>query len=275
MEIRTDLTNEQYHAHPAISHSMIMSFLKSPAKCWYNYIRDNAADFREETEAMRFGTAVHTAILEPKEFEAQYTQFVKLSGTGSVVINKLAMEEIKRSGKTIISDQDQAIIDLMKTNFGQCGYAKECLDKSTIEGSVFWKDAESGVDLKCRPDFFTENVAFDLKTSGNVDPYDFGKSVYDYGYHVQAAMNLDGLTAVTGREYSAFVILAFEKTKPYPLVAYVIDDEAIAIGRSQYKEAAKKIAEYNENKIMWHVPREIGLPRWAVEKLQGELDYVG
>ena len=64
---RPDLPIEEYLAIPAMSSSGLQQFRRSPAH--YHWSRANPV---AETDAMRFGTAVHTAILEPGLFDATY-----------------------------------------------------------------------------------------------------------------------------------------------------------------------------------------------------------
>lgn len=271
-EIRTDLTNEQYHAHPAISRSMIMDFIKLPQLCWYKYI--NPVTKKATTPQMEYGTALHTAILEPDVFEGTYVEHPKYTGTGSRALNKDFEENALTDGKKIVTTEEINTIELMKKNFYQCEYAKEQLEKSSIEKSIFWTDEETELTLKIRPDFFTDAAAYDLKTTKSIEPYEFSKSIYDYGYHVQAAMVLDGLEAVDGIARDLFVVFAFEKEAPYCMAPFYINNEALEIGRARYHQALRDMKECFDSPVLWHMPREIGLPAWAVQKEQGSLDYV-
>ena len=63
--ITTDLSNRDYHAHPAISKSGLDLISRSPAH--YRYRAP-----KEPSRAMEIGTAIHTALLEPDRYAAEY-----------------------------------------------------------------------------------------------------------------------------------------------------------------------------------------------------------
>jgi hypothetical protein len=271
MEIRTDLTNEQYHAHPAISRSMIMDFIKLPQLCYYKYI--NPATKSESTAPMDFGTALHSAILEPDDFEATYIEHVKYTGTGSQALNKEFIAKSHKNKKKLLLPEDIEKIEFMKKNFNDCTYAAEKLKGACIEQSIFWTDEETGLDVKVRPDFSFNGVGCDLKTTRSIEPADFSKSMYEFGYHVQAAMVLDALTISTGVPHDVFIIFAFENSAPYCMAPLFVSEEALEIGRARYRKALIEMKACFDNPVMWTMPREIGLPTWATQKEQGELNY--
>jgi len=90
--------------------------------------------------------------------------------------------------------------------------------------------------------------------------------VYDFGYHIQAALAIDALRHITGRDYEHFVMLAVEKTPPYLTALYALDDEAIAFGRQKYMEAIEIYLQYR-GANSWPGYSDqietIGLPKWA------------
>jgi len=61
------ITNPEYHAHEAIGHSSIVKTMRSPA-----HLREALDNPKEATLAMEFGTAIHTAVLEPRIFREEY-----------------------------------------------------------------------------------------------------------------------------------------------------------------------------------------------------------
>lgn len=270
-EITNLLTNEEYHRHAAISRSMIMEFHKLPALCYYRYI--NPVTRADASDAMNFGTALHSAVLEPKLYEETFVVHPKYTGPGSRALNKQFEQDMLNQGKSIISEDEKSMLDFMQANFNQCDYAAEAVAKAKIEHSLFWTDPDTGLKLKARPDFFNHSAVFDLKTTKSINKYEFSKSIYEYGYHIQAALVMDGLKEVTGKEYDLFVIFAFEKDAPYCMAPFFISDEALAIGRARYKQILAEMKECYENPVLWLMPREIGLPNWATQKEQGELEY--
>ena len=139
-----------------------------------------------------------------------------------------------------------------------------------VENSLFWVDRETGIQLKCRPDLLSPALAcFDVKSTKDASPGEFDRSVYNFGYHFSAAMYLDGITQVTGEPLSHFVFLCVEKTAPYCTAAYALDEDAMALGRKQYRRALETLAEC-QAKDAWPGYAEqitpISLPAWAFRK---------
>jgi hypothetical protein len=65
------MTNEQYFAIPALSFSGMKDLAVSPMRFWHLHLNPDKPE-REESAAMRFGSALHCAVLEPSCFDARY-----------------------------------------------------------------------------------------------------------------------------------------------------------------------------------------------------------
>ena len=65
------ITNEEYHADPAVSASHLHMVAKSPYHYWSRYLNPDRQPVKP-TAAMLFGTLVHTAVLEPDELRNRY-----------------------------------------------------------------------------------------------------------------------------------------------------------------------------------------------------------
>ena len=96
MEIKIihDMPIAEYHAHPAVSNSILAKMARSPlhARAYIDGER------KGPTAAMLVGTAVHTAVLEPRRFSAEYAVF---QGDRRTKEGKARYDEIKESGATI------------------------------------------------------------------------------------------------------------------------------------------------------------------------------
>lgn len=65
-----DMSNDEYHAHPAIGSSGLKRFMITPLHYWASYLDPD----RESTDAKHFriGRAWHCAVFEPHEFGARF-----------------------------------------------------------------------------------------------------------------------------------------------------------------------------------------------------------
>ena len=69
-----DIPATEHHALPALSNSGMRDLAVSPLRYWYHHIRPDREP-REETPAMRLGSALHCAVLEPGEtFMSRYAR---------------------------------------------------------------------------------------------------------------------------------------------------------------------------------------------------------
>jgi len=74
-------------------------------------------------------------------------------------------------------------------------------------------------------------ILSDYKTAACAEPTAFAKSVFNLGYHQQAAWYMDAARALGLSDDIAFVFVVQEKTAPYPVSVCELDHDALHIGR--------------------------------------------
>jgi exodeoxyribonuclease VIII len=121
------------------------------------------------------------------------------------------------------------------------------LGKAKAEQSIFWHDEFTQVLLKCRPDAWAPTMIIDLKTTNDASPDSIRRDMASYGYHIQAAMIIDGIQAVANETITDFVLLAIEKKPPYAIGTYPIGKEAIEVGRTEYLDLVNCYKRHEEN----------------------------
>jgi hypothetical protein len=257
--IRHDLSNAEYHAHPAISKSGLDRIDQSPA-----HYRASLVEPRKETPALTFGSAAHCWILETDEALHRYV--IAPQGIDRRTKDgKAQWAELEASGKTIISAEDAQTLENMLASVHSHPVADELLDNGIAESSVF---AELlGVSVKCRPDWLHDNsVIVDLKTTENAGLNAFGKSVANFRYHCQASFYTD-ICREVGLDIKAFVFIAVEKAPPYAVSVYELDSDSIEVGRTLYQ---RNLETYRRCRETDHWPaysdaiEVLTLPRWAM-----------
>lgn len=142
--------------------------------------------------------------------------------------------------------------------------------QGTAELSVYWKDKETGVLCRCRPDFWTGNILVDLKSTDDASPDGFKRSIAKFGYDTQDAFYQDGVAAA-GKPAQAFVFIAVEKGarvvdgKPLGVGVYMLDEASRAIGRAKYRDALRTYADCTASGV-WPCYGDkvetISLPQW-------------
>lgn len=254
MRIEPNLPSADYHAHPAISKSLLDKVAKSPlhAKAYL----DGAVE--PPTAAMQFGTALHTAVLEPDRYAAEYAFW---EGDRRTKDGKAAYEALLASGKSIISRDDNDVISAMSVSIRQHPVAGSLLTGGLVEHSVFWQH-KNVAECKARPDYWLKDagIVVDLKTTEDASPAGFARSIAAYRYHVQAVHYLAGTQA--GR----FIFIAIEKKAPYAVGVYELDADALALGhalRERDIEQYVSCAEFDTWPGYSPEIQTITLPKWA------------
>jgi exodeoxyribonuclease VIII len=147
--------------------------------------------------------------------------------------------------------------------------------KGKAEQSVYWTDPTTGVLCRIRPDYWRDDdIIVDLKSTHDASPDGFAKSVLNFGYHCQNAMYVDGATAA-GRPPKHFVFVAVENDacvidgQAKGVGVYILDDEAVALGRVEYRADLVMYAECLNND-QWPCygdsVQKLSLPAWHMNR---------
>jgi len=256
------LENEVYHASPGLSKSDLDRIARSPA----HYVAAKQ-EVASPTPAMRFGTAVHVAVLEPELFRGTYAMAPVVDRRTKA--GKEAWEEFQASGKQPLTSDEWAAIAGMRDSVMALPAVTRILSGGEAEMSLFHYLDDLGVRAKIRPDWANSDIAtlFDLKTTRDASPDQFAKSCATFRYHVQAAFYSDVWRMRTGQPVRAFVFCAVEKEPPYAAALYVLDDEAIQAGRRSYRydlETYATCREADEWPAYSTDVETLSLPAWAL-----------
>jgi len=179
--------------------------------------------------------------------------------------------ESESKGKTMLTLKQLETVNEMSRALNAHPTIPSLIGNGKVEVSMYWTDEATGVLCKIRPDLYVNGVMIaDLKSTQDASPEGFPKSVYNYGYHISAAYYLDGYKAVTGDDLCGnFIFIAQESTSPYAAAPYVISDEALEVGRREYRRALEMFAECSQSGN-WpgYSPKiqPISLPAWAFRK---------
>jgi len=182
------LTDTEYAAAEGVRKSQLDLLAISPAMA--------RQGFKEQTEAMIFGSLLHCLVLEPHRFDAEYFIMPKVDLRTKAGKEAAAEYASLAQGKQVITSDAFDMATEMRENVMMVigDYLED--ERTIIEAAFFWDDPITGVKCKCKPDILLPHlgVAIDLKTtSGYATADDFAKSVKAYRYHVQDAFYSEGL----------------------------------------------------------------------------------
>ncbi len=243
-----NLTNDEYHAHPAISRSGINMMNKSMFHFWDAYLNEDKKK-KVETPAMLFGSVLHTLVLEPELFTAKYFVADKPNQTSNKGKEEWKEVKDKAGNLTIVSGSVFEKAEKMAARLILHKRANQIICNGLYEQSIFWIDPETGIECKCRPDILRKNMIGDLKTTADASYFAFQRSLNEYGYHIQCAMMREASRHVLPNEINDFIFICVENVEPYVPAIYPLAEDAIDLGERKFKEALvkyKKCLETNE-----------------------------
>jgi hypothetical protein len=230
---------------------------------------------KKETKAKDLGWLLHLAVLEPKRFEIEVDVAPKVDRRTKRGKELWAQFEAESAGKHITDADSYAKVQSMADSVMEHETAKQFFSgPGQNEISVVWDDKEHGVKCKARVDrISTINewpIVGDLKSARNAARREFERSIFNYGYEVQAVHYLNGLEALypvpEGNPFRRFVFIVVESEAPYLCAVYELDDAALsegAIKRDRYIKTWKECVETGS----WpgYAPGidYVSLPPWA------------
>ncbi len=257
-----------YHAGAGISNSGLGAMLQSPYHFWSRHINDNRPD-RPQTLPQEDGQVAHCAILEPDEFTNRYVVGPDAARNSNIWKDFCQIHD----EKTVIKPEQYTRAMLQRDACWKIPDIRKALSKGKAEVSAYWKDPETGVLCRCRPDFVHEAdagvVLVDVKTYSDARPDEFSRQCARMKYHRQDAFYSDGYGIAANVKVLAFIFLSVEMPWPHAAAAAILDEDSRRTGISQYRFALDRYAKCLKED---HWPgysdtiSEMRLPEWAIEK---------
>lgn len=238
-EIVKNMNIEEYHKHDGISNSAMSYLLDCPARYYTEYLDPNKPE-KERPAHYILGSAVHTLVLEPQKFQSLFYIMPKCDRRTTKGKEDYALHTEMAKDKELLNEEQYAQVIAMRDSiFKRIKWLEKILSEAHIEESFFWVDKETGVQLKSRPDLYTQDFYIDLKTTSNIQRDAYTRSVTQYGYHRQAALAREALLNLRGVKYTYFMHIVVEEQYPYLTACYEIHDEFLQKGDEEFRKAAQ------------------------------------
>lgn len=260
-----NISNDDYHNGEGVSKSNLDDIAKCPAI--YQW-KKKAPECEEQKQALNMGTALHCLLLEPQHFESRFLIMPKydLRTKKGKEGREQFMAEYYSPDKIIITEDEMQKLQLMRQSALAHPDAKKLLEmQGECEASLYWNDFETDVLCKIRPDKIVyingKPIIVDIKKTSNIN--DFGRSIEDYRYHVQAAMYIDGYTEIFDITPIFLFIAVSEVIEAgrYPVRVFQLDEHDLNIGYNLYREDLLTYAHCLQIN-RWNGIETIQRPQW-------------
>jgi hypothetical protein len=263
--IYNDLDEAVYHRDSALSASGAKRLLPPNCPALFKHDRDNGG--RPNKRAFDLGHAAHAAVLG-----VGLELVVVDADNWMTKAAKAERDAAYAEGKCPILAKEKAAVDAMAEAIRRDPIASALLDPEhgRPEVSVFWEDDKRGIHRRARFDWLRDTdggqlIVPDYKTTNSAEPRAFAKSVFSFGYDMQAVFYTDAVRAAEIAEDVTFLFIAQETTAPYLITVHELDFASLALGRARVDEACSVFRECTETGIWPGYSSEIELiapPAW-------------
>jgi hypothetical protein len=261
---------DEYDSIDALSGSAIVHMRRSPLTFIWN--RDNP---QPATDAMKLGTVIHTAILEPPLL-------------GKIAVWGVTEEQKVRRGKVwdafaeankefiiLTQAEHQAVQDAVEGAYDTPNARKYLAEEGPTEVSMFWVDPDTKRYWKGRIDKLIRTKAtatiVDLKKTRCCSPYRFGAQAEKLSYHLKAAIYVSGYQILTGIR-PRFKWIALEEKRPNECAVYRATPDVLLLGGEIVASLVRRLDEC-EKADVWpcevEQEEDLILPQYAMNEAEG------
>lgn len=243
-------SSELFDGVPAISSSGLRKIYNySPAHYWAESPYNPDRIEPEDKKHFVIGRALHHLVGAERGFSLNFVirperiadpgDPNKKPWQGNRKVCKDWLLDMKEKGKSVLTAEDIENLKGMALELGK--HPLVGVLSGEIEHSYFWRDEETGIWLKWRPDSTpTASADFvDLKTTTDVRFYKLMKTATDNGYHQQGALGRTASRVLLDREMTSFSLFFIEKKEPFATALMQLKDEDLALGERMNRAALR------------------------------------
>lgn len=223
-----------YAAIEAVNWSTLKEVQRSPLH--FAHRVDNP---REDTSRLAFGRAVHTAVLEPDRFPLEYVVWDGARRAGA----EWSAFALANANRTILRrDEYETALAVRDAVMGHKEAGRLLRRRGVAEQTITWTDKATGLACKARPDWMTGRTLTDLKTTGDVDAFAFGRVAARLCYHGQLGFYRMAARQVKRGKW-AVRIIAVEADAPHDVAVFKVPDDVLDLGEELAHDLLREVAE--------------------------------
>lgn len=240
---------DSYRKLNALNQSAAKHLLVSPAH-YQAYINTP----HEETKALRFGTFVHAAVLEPHTLNDLYATAPDVDKRTKQGKEDWAAFATANVGKTILDAEESAIGHLV------AAFARQALKRHGVQfdqTEVMFHVDYNGVPLKAAIDGVAGDYLWDIKTTDDASAAGMLKAIRNYRYNLQAYWYRLVYELATGRRPLGFRFLFVEKEPPFATAVCEIGPDLMSYAVADFERAVALYKACTESGVWPAYPDEV------------------
>ena len=225
-----------YDGITALNYSGAKELLRSPAH-YQSYLNQE----REETKALRMGSLIHCAVLQPELLNEKFITAPEVDRrTKDGKEAYAAFQSSLKPGMTVVSAEESAECHLIAS------HAKLALERIGVtfdQTELMFTTDYNGVQLKCAIDGVSGDYLWDLKTTEDASPAGILKAIRAYRYNLQAYFYRLCYETAFERRMLGFRFLFVEKAPPFATAVVEIGPELMSYAVSDFEKALQTYRE--------------------------------
>lgn len=244
--VYSGITLDEYHTNrdlfdgPSVSKSPLKDLIPthggSPKAFWGRWKYNPDHIIEPTTAALDFGKAVHCLLLGDEKFSEKFVVRPEEFPDYKTKAAREWRDASVKDGKTIVTPDQIEIIQRMSGDASEYPLVKMGILNGEIERTLCWKDEETGIWLKARPDAISADGIFaDLKTAGKFEEDFLERQLFDAGYYLQGTIARMVATKL-GLPFQTFVLV------------YVLND---AVPDTTHVELSPHDMDRGERAVRW------------------------
>lgn len=256
-DVRPDRYGSEKIERGAAGYTIRQSDLSEIARCPHRW---RHGFHRKDTDALDWGSLIDMLMFFPDQWEEVYAI------TPETYTNDKGEERPWNFNATVCKQWRQDIGERFELKPAESARAHAATARlrddydvsSVLEGAATqvmvcgdYMDDEFDLRVPCKGliDFVPDKAIGvwgrclgDLKTTRNADPRHWARTVWAFGWHVQAAFYLDLYCAATGEDRTDWIHIIQESFEPFEIGRRIISGEFVELGRRAYRSAIRLYA---------------------------------
>lgn len=240
--ILKNLSEKEYNEIPALRSSIVTTIDRQTLA----HAKAQIDGLYEPSKSQKLGIDAHSYLLTRSKFEAEYGIYSEgYNGTKKEgkAEKALLLETFKE--ENLIKYEDFQKLKAWEKTILADPFTKALYENIfETELTLVWD--EDGIQCKARIDALSkvqgQIIPIDFKTAVSASEEEFCRSLVKWQYPIQAAHYLEGLkrTGIIDKNNNNFTHIVLEKSAPYLVAPYIVDDGSLDIAQIRRHHAMRK-----------------------------------